>query len=164
LALENFGEKSVVNDKIGGNVTGPCAFEDVHLEFKIRFDSNPGETGAVLRDKGPIGATLWNFGVGAFFSSSQFQRENIFSVCLSPALPYEFELTDLGGDGLVGSFIDSVVYGNWQLTYNGELVARYHGDCNEPDLTDCGDFCSCKYSLTADGSDGGCETNCADTV
>jgi hypothetical protein len=164
LALENVGEKSVVDDKIAGNVTGPCAFEDVYLEFKIRFDSNPGETGAVLRDKGPIGATLWNFGVGAFFSFSQFQRENIFSICLSPALPYEFELTDLGGNGLVGSFIDSVIYGNWQLMYNGELVARYHGDCNEPDLTDCGDFCSCKYSLTADGSEGGCETNCADTV
>jgi hypothetical protein len=164
MALESFGEKSVVNDKIAGNVTGPCAFEDVHLEFKIRFDSNPGETGAVLRDKGPIGATLWNFGVGAFFSSSQFQRENIFSICLSPALPYEFELTDLGSDGLVGSFIDSVIYGNWQLMYNGELVARYHGDCNEPGLTDCGDFCSCKYSLTADGNKGGCETTCADTV
>jgi hypothetical protein len=170
LALENFGEKSVigeksvVDDKIAGNVTGPCAFEDVHLEFKIRFDSNPGETGAVLRDKGPIGATLWNFGVGAFFSFSQFQRENFFSVCLSPALPYEFELTDLGGDGLVGSFIDSAIYGNWQLMYNGELVARYHGDCNEPDLTHCGDFCSCKYSLSADGSEGGCETICAETV
>jgi hypothetical protein len=164
LALENVSEKSVVNNKIAGNVTGPCAFEDVHLEFKVRFDSNPGETGAVLRDKGPIGATLWNFGVGAFSSSSQFQRENTFSVCLSPALPYEFELTDLGGDGLVGSFIDSVIYGNWQLMYNGELVARYHGDCNEPNLTHCGDFCSCKYNLTADGSVGGCETTCADKV
>jgi hypothetical protein len=59
---------------------------------------------------------LWGRG---FFSSSQFQRENIFSVCLSPALPLQFELTDLGGDGLVGSFIDSVIYGKWQLTYNG---------------------------------------------
>jgi hypothetical protein len=164
LAIENVGEKSVVNDTIAGNVTGPCAFEDVHLEFKIRFDSNPGETGAVLRDKGPIGATLWNFGAGAFSSFSQFQRENVFSVCLSPALPYEFELTDVGGDGLVGSFIDSVIYGNWQLMYNGKLVAGYHGDCNEPNLTHCGDFCSCKYNLTAEGSEGGCETTCADKV
>jgi hypothetical protein len=57
-------------------------FEDVHLEFKIRFDSNPGEW-SCSSWADPCG-TLG----GAFFSSSQFQRENIFSVCLSPALPY----------------------------------------------------------------------------
>jgi hypothetical protein len=49
----------------------------------------------------------------------------------------------------VGSFIDSVIYGKWQLTYKC-VVAQYHGDCNEPDLTDCGDFCSCEYSLSTD--------------
>jgi hypothetical protein len=170
LAIENFALADdnyvapINDDTVIENITGPCPFEDVQLEFKIRFDNKPGDVGAFLRDTGPIRATLWNFGAGAFFSFSQFQRENTFSICVSPSLPYEFEMVDTAGDGLVGQFVDTVIYGDWQLMYNGEMVAKYNGDCNAANLTHCGAYCSCSYSLRADGSDGGCQTDCTGTI
>ena len=100
------------------------------------------------------------FALALFFSFSQFQRENTFSICITPSRPYEFEITDEASDGLVGTFVDTVVYGNWQLMYNGETVARYNGDCNATDVSHCGAYCSCTYILRAEGSDGGCQTNC----
>jgi hypothetical protein len=166
LALEKDDKfPPAVNDTVlMDNVTaGPCAFEDVFLEFKIKFDDRPDENGVILRDKGPAKTMLWNFDTGSFSSFTQFQRENTFSICISPSLPYEFQTTDLSGDGLVGLFVDTIIYGTWQLSYNDELVARYNGDCNTTDVTHCGAYCSCTYNLTAGGSSGGCKTNCTST-
>jgi hypothetical protein len=150
--------------------TSPCSSGNVPLSFEIVFDSKPAEVGISLKDQSDLTAEnsgIWLFPALSFRSFTQFQRKNSFSVCLSNASTFEFEITDTSGNGLVSTFGASTqVFGNWAIRLDSIVVATYFGDCNDPrrnssTLSDCGDYCRCLFNVSKSRSPvGGCTTVC----
>lgn len=137
------------------------------LRFEILFDAKPGEVGFSLSEEDSVGGSIWLFEADTFRSFTQFQRTNVFSVCLSAATTYDFEITDALIDGLVSPLSsDSFVYGSWTLTYNNNVIVEYNGDCNALEysesvvLTECGAYCSCSFTFSGASTRGGCDTLC----
>ncbi|EEC45268.1 predicted protein [Phaeodactylum tricornutum CCAP 1055/1] len=163
LALEVFGTEK------RGSVPSPapvliedelCPVENVPIEFHITFDSKPAEVGITLRDAGSTTSGVWLFGPGTFRSFTQFARSNVFRLCVSPQLEYDFEVSDAASNGLVANFAGTNVFGHWELFYNNSLAASYNGNCNDTAVNECGEYCSCKYTLTSRRTTGVCETEC----
>jgi hypothetical protein len=158
------------NDTDGGPTSAPlrepdtvvnCPEGNVPIELVIIFDSAPGDVGIFLRDKSR--SFLWNFGTGSFLSFTQLLRENYFIVCLSPQLEYQVEITDAAGDGLASTFVGQAVFGGFRLSYQNQLVTNYSGDCSLDGFAECGDFCSCSYTLLQNATSGQCTTSCNST-
>ena len=151
-----------------------CPQENVPVEFTITFDSEPRDVGIILREAGFGGPRVWSFVPGSFSSFTLFQRENYFLTCLPPGQPFVFVISDASENGLVAEFSGGAnVYGQWELTYNGNIIAQYNGDCNAvPTANDdaalpyssCGSYCECEFTLSpstnATATNGTCNEVC----
>jgi hypothetical protein len=144
------------------------------LEFRLTFDSSPGQVGFSLYDvvsSGTNGSGLWIFNPGTFQSFNQFQQENIFRLCVSSNPSYRFEVSDTASNGLAAKFGATTVFGSWELKFNQEIIASYEGDC-EVDTSEkksqasnstmfaCGAYCRCSFALGGNTTGGDCITNC----
>jgi hypothetical protein len=158
----------------------PCEDNSLLLSFEIVFDSKPAEVGVSLLERSNITTTntaLWSLDALSFRSFTQFQRKNIFSVCLSNDSNYELEITDTSSNGLVSVFgASTLVYGNWSILLNSRMVANYFGDCTASSamsdskmdsgapssiILACGEYCRCLFNISALAiSLGGCEVEC----
>ena len=147
----------------GGSLIFPevptCDDGDALIEFRLTFDSEPDQVGVFLRDS-VLRTSLWNFAEGSFRSFSLFSRATTFAACVPSQSTYLFQISDSDNNGLVGSFVNTTTYGSWELLYQGEQVASYHGSCENTEVTECGDYCVCSYTLAAEGGSGTCETTC----
>jgi hypothetical protein len=150
------------------------------LSFEIVFDSKPAEVGVSLQERSNITTTntaLWSLDALSFRSFTQFQRKNIFSVCLSNDSYYELEITDTSNNGLVSVFgASTLVFGNWSILLNSRMVANYFGDCTASSamsdsimdseapsgiISACGEYCRCLFNISANAiSFGECEAEC----
>jgi hypothetical protein len=154
-----------------------CEDNSLLLSFEIVFDSKPAEVGVSLQERSNITTTntaLWSLDALSFRSFTQFQRKNIFSVCLSNDSNYELEITDTSSNGLVSVFgASTLVYGNWSILLNSRIVANYFGDCTASSamsdskmdsasiISACGEYCRCLFNISANAiSVGGCEADC----
>lgn len=134
--------------------TFACLEDNVQLEFRITFDSKPGDVGVRVYDV--FNTDMWNFPAGSFASISLLRKENVFSLCLSPDGAFTFELTDSANNGLKSS-LGADIFGSFTLLYGGEIVTTYNGDCNSvTSPLECGDFSICTYSLAANTTSGNC--------
>jgi hypothetical protein len=145
-----------------------CASGDSLLQFEIFFDSEPSDVGILLRDSGTLGAGIWVLESSSFRSFTQFQRKNVFSICLSSSNSYVFEVSDATGDGLVSVVGGaSSVYGYWRLSFGSRIVAEYNGSCNASTSTasivECGAYCICSFTVSISSSTGRCDTQCPTT-
>ena len=138
-----------------------CPEGNVPIELVVVFDSTPADIGIFLRDKSR--SFLWNFETGSFRSFTQLLRENYFIVCLSPQLEYQVEITDATGNGLASEFVGQAVYGSFRLSYQNIVVTNYTGNCELEGYQECGDFCSCSYTLFENVTEwtGQCTTDCS---
>lgn len=150
-----------------------CEYGDNDLlEFVLTFDSRPSEVGFTMYDvtsSGAHGTGIWIMEPGTFQSFNQFQRKNIFRLCISSAPTYHFKVMDSGDNGLVSRLGASFVYGHWQLRFNNEIMASYQGDCSInqtaldlPDATDrttyiCGEYSTCLFQIGGNTTGGSCQ-------
>ena len=136
-----------------------CPEGNSPLEFRIVFDSDPQDVGIRVQDE--FGVAMWNFGFGSFGSFAQLQRENIFTLCLSPFQQFIFEITDEAENGLISRF-GEVITGSFSLIYGNSFVTTYDGDCEKNTVRECGEYCRCTYVMLANGqgSSGSCTTDC----
>ena len=169
-------EKSNSGGSGGGGTTAPTPAptepseclnrQNALIELTMTFDSTPQEVGVSLRDAGIFGTSIWDFPPSSFRSFSQFQRENIFRICLSSVPSYVFGIIDTAKNGLVSRFGEESVFGSWDLRVNREVVASYRSDCNATrndlrgvsnrTLFSCGLYTNCTYYVRSNGTTGGC--------
>jgi hypothetical protein len=141
--------------------TFTCPEDNVQLEFRLTFDGSPADLGFRVADL--FNVSLWNFPPRTFGTIALMNRENVFSVCLSPQANYTFTLTDVQANGLISNRFGSTQYGAFTLFYSGNVVATYHGDCESTTLPDeCGAFSACTYFLAANTTSGSCDTGGGD--
>lgn len=144
------------------SILGPefvCPEGDVPIEIRVNFDPHPGQIAIRITDRDDI--RMWDMPLESF-GFRLVGRDNIFVLCVAPQQRYNVEIVDSEQDGLVSRQGPFFYYGSFTITYGGEVVTTYNGNCDAGNVSECGAFCSCKYELLAngEGSTGGCTADC----
>lgn len=141
------------------------------VDFRLTFDARPKEVGFSLVEAGGFGSAIWDMGPGTFKSFNQFNKKNVFRLCLSKRPDFTFEIVDTASNGLVADFAGADVYGSWELQFNDQIIASYEGNCsvdrsearqqaNPNALFACGVYCKCTFSLGSNYTGGKCTETC----